>query len=130
MDRLVGDRIDLEVKHGRDLWPIKADISQLEQVIVNLVVNARDAMNNEGSLKIRTQNLTEAECAEQYSFQELVSGEYVLIEVEDNGSGMSKEVMDQIFEPFFSTKEVGKGTGLGLSTVYGIVKQTRRLYLS
>jgi len=124
MDRLVGDRIDLEVKHGRDLWPIKADISQLEQVIVNLVVNARDAMNNEGSLKIRTQNLTEAECAEQYSFQELVSGEYVLIEVEDNGSGMSKEVMDQIFEPFFSTKEVGKGTGLGLSTVYGIVKQT------
>ncbi|MEM7068094.1 MAG: ATP-binding protein [Pseudomonadota bacterium] len=124
LDRLVGDRIDLDIKHGRDLWPIKADISQLEQVIVNLIVNARDAMNNEGTLKIRTQNLEAEECAEKFSFQELEPGEYVLIEVEDNGSGMSKEVMDKIFEPFFSTKEVGKGTGLGLSTVYGIVKQT------
>ncbi len=124
MDRLVGDRIDLEIKHGRDLWPIKADISQLEQVVVNLVVNARDAMNNEGMLKIRTRNLTAEECASQYSFQELTPSEYVMIEVEDNGSGMSKDVMDKIFEPFFSTKEVGKGTGLGLSTVYGIVKQT------
>ncbi|MEM9329790.1 MAG: ATP-binding protein [Pseudomonadota bacterium] len=124
MDRLVGDRIELDIKHGRDLWPIKADISQLEQVIVNLVVNARDAMDNEGELQIRTRNLTAKECEDGYSFSELVPAEYVLIEVEDNGSGMSKEVMDKIFEPFFSTKEVGKGTGLGLSTVYGIVKQT------
>lgn len=124
MDRLAGDQIDLDIKHGRDLWPIKADISQLEQVIVNLVVNARDAMDNEGLLQIRTRNLTQEECVEQYSFQELQPAEYVLIQVEDNGSGMSKQVMEQIFEPFFSTKEVGKGTGLGLSTVYGIVKQT------
>ena len=124
LDRLVGDRIDLEIKHGRDLWPIKADISQLEQVIVNLVVNARDAMDNEGVLKIRTRNLSQEECATKFSFQELEPGEYVLIEVEDNGSGMSREIMEQVFEPFFSTKEVGKGTGLGLSTVYGIVKQT------
>ncbi|MGI9352727.1 MAG: cell cycle histidine kinase CckA [Rhizobiaceae bacterium] len=124
LDRLVGDRIDLDIKHGRDLWPIKADISQLEQVIVNLVVNARDAMNNEGNLKIRTRNLSEEDCASKFSFQELEAGEYVLIEVEDNGSGMSREIMEQVFEPFFSTKEVGKGTGLGLSTVYGIVKQT------
>ncbi|MEM9279482.1 MAG: ATP-binding protein, partial [Pseudomonadota bacterium] len=124
MDRLVGDRIELDIKHGRDLWPIKADISQLEQVVVNLVVNARDAMENEGKLQIRTRNLTEQECDAQFSFQELEPADYLLIEVQDNGSGMSKEVMDKIFEPFFSTKEVGKGTGLGLSTVYGIIKQT------
>lgn len=124
LDRLAGDTINLEVKHGRDLWPIKADISQLEQVIVNLVVNARDAMDKKGDLKIRTQNVSEHECADRFEFAELVPADYVLIEVEDCGSGMSKEVMDKIFEPFFSTKEVGKGTGLGLSTVYGIVKQT------
>ncbi len=124
LDRLAGDKINLEVKHGRDLWPIKADISQLEQVIVNLVVNARDAMDNDGNLSIRTRNLTVDECSKQFSFPELAPADYVLIEVEDDGSGMSKEVMDKIFDPFFSTKEVGKGTGLGLSTVYGIVKQT------
>lgn len=124
LDRLVGDKIKLDVKHGRDLWPIKADVSQLEQVIVNLVVNARDAMEGEGSLKIRTSNISEIECKENYIFHELVPAEYVIVEVRDEGTGMSKEVLDKIFEPFFSTKEVGKGTGLGLSTVYGIVKQT------
>jgi len=124
LDRLVGDTVDLEIKHGRDLWPIKADISQLEQVIVNLVVNARDAMDNSGDLKIRTRNLTEEKIRSEFEQPELVPGDYVVIEVEDNGSGMSQEVMDKVFEPFFSTKEVGKGTGLGLSTVYGIVKQT------
>jgi len=124
LDRLVGDKINLEIKHGRDLWPIKADVSQLEQVIVNLAVNARDAMDGEGSLKIKTSNVDEEKCREHYKFHELVPAEYVLIEVEDEGTGMSKEVLDKIFEPFFSTKEVGKGTGLGLSTVYGIIKQT------
>lgn len=125
LDRLVGDTISLEVKHGRDLWPIKADISQLEQVIVNLVVNARDAMDSDGALKIKTRNITADDCKHLFSdFGELSPAEYVLIEVEDNGTGMSREIMDKIFEPFFSTKEVGKGTGLGLSTVYGIVKQT------
>lgn len=124
LDRLVGDKVKLEVKHGRDLWPIKADVSQLEQVIVNLVVNARDAMDGEGDLKIRTSNIDETLCRERYNFHELVPADYVLIEVQDEGTGMSKEVLDKIFEPFFSTKEVGKGTGLGLSTVYGIVKQT------
>lgn len=124
LDRLVGDRIKLEVKHGRDLWPIKADVSQLEQVIVNLVVNARDAMDGEGSLKIRTLNVDEDVCRTQHNYHELEPAEYVLIEVQDEGTGMSKEVLDKIFEPFFSTKEVGKGTGLGLSTVYGIIKQT------
>ncbi len=124
LDRLVGDRIQLEVKHGRDLWPVKADVSQLEQVLVNLVVNARDAMEDEGKLEIRTANLTEEECRSAYTFPDMVAADYVLIEVEDEGSGMTQEVMDKIFEPFFSTKEVGKGTGLGLSTVYGIIKQT------
>ncbi|MEO0327866.1 MAG: ATP-binding protein [Pseudomonadota bacterium] len=124
LDRLAGDRIELSVKHGRDLWPVRVDISQLEQVIVNLLVNARDAMEDEGKLEIRTLNVIADECDEKYPFAELESADYVLIEVEDEGTGMSKEVMDKVFEPFFSTKEVGKGTGLGLSTVYGIIKQT------
>lgn len=124
LDRLVGDKVKLEIKHGRDLWPIKADVSQLEQVIVNLVVNARDAMDGEGRLQIRTLNVDEETCRNQHKYHELVPAEYVMIEVQDEGTGMSKEVLDKIFEPFFSTKEVGKGTGLGLSTVYGIVKQT------
>ncbi len=124
LDRLVGDRVTLNVKHGRDLWPVKADVSQLEQVLVNLVVNARDAMEDEGYLEIRTKNITEDECRHTITFSEFVPADYVLVQVEDEGSGMSQEVLDKIFEPFFSTKEVGKGTGLGLSTVYGIVKQT------
>jgi len=125
LDRLLGEKVKLNITHGRDLWPIKADISQLEQVIVNLVVNARDAMGDEGELFIRTQNVTEADCKKNYTgYQDFEAAEYVVIEVEDQGTGMSKEVLDKIFEPFFSTKEVGKGTGLGLSTVYGIVKQT------
>ena len=124
LDRLVGDRVKLEVKHGRDLWPIKADISQLEQVIVNLVVNARDAMEGEGRLQIRTLNIDEETCRKDHNYHELTPAEYVMIEVQDEGTGMSREVLDKIFEPFFSTKEVGKGTGLGLSTVYGIIKQT------
>jgi len=125
LDRLLGEKIKLQVTHGRDLWPIKADISQLEQVIVNLVVNARDAMDDKGELQIRTLNINEEDCKKNYpDYQEFEAGEYVLIEVQDKGTGMSSEVLDKIFEPFFSTKEVGKGTGLGLSTVYGIVKQT------
>ncbi len=124
LDRLAGDRVNLQVKHGRDLWPIKADVSQLEQVIVNLVVNARDAMDNDGKLEIRTSNLTKEECERDHKYPDMQPADYMLLEIEDEGSGMSAEVLDKIFEPFFSTKEVGKGTGLGLSTVYGIIKQT------
>ncbi len=124
LDRLLGEKVDLGVKHGRDLWPIKADISQLEQVIVNLAVNARDAMPEGGKLEIRTSNIVEKDCRENFTYKGLQAADYVLIEVEDEGTGMSQDVMDKIFEPFFSTKDVGKGTGLGLSTVYGIVKQT------
>ena len=123
MRRLVGEKIELELRHGRDLWLIKADINQLEQVIINLVVNARDAMPSGGKVNLRTRNVPAAECA---AFKEdvLLPGDYVAISVEDNGTGIPEDVKEKIFEPFFTTKEVGKGTGLGLSMVYGIVKQT------
>jgi two-component system, cell cycle sensor histidine kinase and response regulator CckA len=121
--RLVGEVIPLEVKHGRDLWLVKADVNQFEQVIVNLVVNARDAMPEGGRITVRTRNVAAAECA-AYHQKSLIAADYVLVEVEDTGHGIPADVRDKIFEPFFTTKEVGKGTGLGLSMVYGIVKQT------
>jgi two-component system, cell cycle sensor histidine kinase and response regulator CckA len=124
LDRLLGEKIDLKVIHGRDLWPVRADLSQFEQVVVNLAVNARDAMADGGRLTIRTSNVEEDELRAKFYYKEMPAGDYVLIEVEDEGVGMSGEVIEKIFEPFFSTKEVGKGTGLGLSTVYGIIKQT------
>ena len=121
--RLVGETIELDVVHGRDLWLVKADLNQFEQVIVNLVVNARDAMSEGGRIALRTRNVAAADCA-TFHEKSLAPADYVLIEVEDNGHGIPEEVRDKIFEPFFTTKEVGKGTGLGLSMVYGIVKQT------
>jgi two-component system cell cycle sensor histidine kinase/response regulator CckA len=121
--RLVGEKIELDLKHGRDLWLVKADLNQFEQVVVNLVVNARDAMADGGKISLRTRNVTSAECA-LFRQPTLTAADYVAIEVEDNGTGIPADVMDKIFEPFFTTKEVGKGTGLGLSMVYGIVKQT------
>lgn len=121
--RLVGSDIKLKVDHGRDLWPVRADIGQFEQVIVNLAVNARDAMPVGGELTIRTRNVKSDE-ARAYHYRELVAADYVLVEIEDTGTGIDAEVMKKIFEPFFTTKEVGKGTGLGLSMVYGIIKQT------
>jgi two-component system cell cycle sensor histidine kinase/response regulator CckA len=123
LSRLIGEKIALEVKHGRDLWPVKADISQFEQVIVNLAVNARDAMPEGGKLTLRTANVPAAEAA-AYQHKGMPPADYVMVEVADTGTGIAPEIIDKIFEPFFSTKEVGKGTGLGLSTVYGIVKQT------
>jgi len=121
--RLVGEKIELDLKHGRDLWLLKADLNQFEQVVVNLVVNARDAMPDGGKISLRTRNVTSAECA-LFRQPTLTAADYVAIEVEDTGTGIPADVMDKIFEPFFTTKEVGKGTGLGLSMVYGIVKQT------
>jgi two-component system cell cycle sensor histidine kinase/response regulator CckA len=123
LSRLIGEKVALSVEHARDLWPVKADISQLEQVIVNLAVNARDAMPDGGKLTVRTANIGAAESA-RFGYKGMPAADYVLIEVTDTGTGIAPEIIDKIFEPFFSTKEVGKGTGLGLSTVYGIIKQT------
>jgi two-component system cell cycle sensor histidine kinase/response regulator CckA len=121
--RLLGENVKLDVVHGRDLWPVKADINQFEQVVVNLAVNARDAMPDGGAVTIRTRNVAAGE-AGAMARHGLPTADFVLIEIEDTGTGIAADIRDKIFEPFFSTKEVGKGTGLGLSTVYGIVKQT------
>jgi two-component system cell cycle sensor histidine kinase/response regulator CckA len=123
LKRIIGETVSLEVKHGRDLWPVKVDLNQFEQVIVNLAVNARDAMPNGGKLAIRTLNVP-SEDAKNFRHVGFAPADYVLIEVEDTGSGIPPDVLGKIFEPFFTTKELGKGTGLGLSTVYGIVKQS------
>jgi two-component system, cell cycle sensor histidine kinase and response regulator CckA len=123
LNRALGERIELKILPGRDLWHVKADKTQLEQVIINLAVNARDAMPDGGRLAIRTRNISERESLKLADLN-VTAGEYVLIEVEDTGIGMPADVTSKIFEPFFTTKDVGKGTGLGLSTVYGIVKQT------
>ncbi|MBR1234706.1 cell cycle histidine kinase CckA [Bradyrhizobium sp. AUGA SZCCT0182] len=121
--RLIGEKVKLDLVHGRDLWPVKVDVSQFEQVIVNLAVNARDAMADGGKLTVKTSNVTTDEAA-LLSYKGMPAADYVRIDVADTGTGIPAEIVDKIFEPFFSTKEVGKGTGLGLSTVYGIVKQT------
>src|SRR5438477_1388913 len=121
--RLIGEKVKLDLVHGRDLWPVKVDVSQFEQVIVNLAVNARDAMPEGGKLTVRTANVTTEE-AGRLTYKGMPAADYVRIDVIDTGTGIPADIVDKIFEPFFSTKEVGKGTGLGLSTVYGIVKQT------
>jgi two-component system cell cycle sensor histidine kinase/response regulator CckA len=121
--RLIGEKVALDVVHVPDLWPVKVDISQFEQVIVNLAVNARDAMPNGGRLTVRTGNVTAQESV-RFNAKGMPAADYVLVEVADTGLGIPANIIGKIFEPFFSTKEVGKGTGLGLSTVYGIIKQT------
>lgn len=129
--RLIGENIELKMIHGRDLKYIKVDQVQLEQVIINLAVNARDAMPDGGILSIVTSNITVNDThpiskalIPPTEDEAIENGEYVLIEVSDTGGGISRDIIGQIFEPFFSTKPIGSGTGLGLSTVYGIVKQT------
>ncbi len=123
LQRMIGERVTLDVVHSRDLWSVKADESQIEQVMVNLAVNARDAMPDGGKLTIKIANVTREDSLGM-ELKGMPPGEYVMVAVTDTGTGIPPEIIDRIFEPFFSTKEVGKGTGLGLSTVYGIVKQT------
>ena len=124
LGRLIGDKVELKLKHGSNLGLVKIDEHQFEQVIINLAVNARDAMMPEGgTLVISTENVTIGE-TESQQYAPMPAGDYVMCAVTDTGSGMPREVMEKIFEPFFTTKDVGEGTGLGLATVYGIVKQT------
>jgi len=123
LKRLMGETVELIVKHGRNLGPVRADPRQLEQVIVNLSVNARDAMPRGGKLTIQTYAVTSAE-VRKIGSDILPVSDYTALSVTDTGTGIQQELLTKIFEPFFTTKEVGKGTGLGLSTVYGIVKQS------
>lgn len=120
MDRTLGERIRTDIDSVSDPWPIWVDRHQLENAILNLAVNARDAMENGGKLSIRTSN-THLDADE---VGESLPGDYVRIDVSDTGCGMSKEVLDRVFEPFFTTKPVGKGTGLGLSQIFGFVRQS------
>ena len=121
--RLIGATIELKFYHGRDLWLTKADQGQLEQVVINLAVNARDAMPDGGTLTIRTGNVFAGD-PRLRDYEGIPDGDYVLLEMQDTGTGIPPDIIEKIFEPFFTTKEVGAGTGLGLSTVYGIVKQS------
>lgn len=122
LQRLIGEHIDLGWHPGHDLWKVKIDPSQVDQLLANLIVNARDAIEKTGRITIETSNMIcdDAYCADR---PEWIPGEYVVLAVSDNGSGMDKETVANIFEPFFTTKKEGQGTGLGLATVYGIVKQ-------
>jgi two-component system cell cycle sensor histidine kinase/response regulator CckA len=125
LKRLLGETVELVVKHGRSLGPVRADPGQLEQVIINLAVNARDAMaaKGGGTLTIQTYSVRADQVAELGS-DILPVADYSALSVTDTGCGIAPAVLGKIFEPFFTTKEIGKGTGLGLSTVYGIVKQS------
>ncbi|WP_010545582.1 response regulator [Sphingomonas elodea] len=128
LKRLLGETVSLDVKHGRNLGPVRADPGQLEQVVVNLAVNARDAMLSKnpsggGSLTIETLAVSAAE-VRRMEDDVLPVGDYTALRISDTGTGIPPEILPKIWEPFFTTKEVGKGTGLGLSTVYGIIKQS------
>jgi two-component system cell cycle sensor histidine kinase/response regulator CckA len=125
LKRLLGETVELVVKHGRSLGPVRADPGQLEQVIVNLAVNARDAMAEKGggALAIQTYSVKANQVAELGS-DILPIADYSALSVTDTGVGIAPSILGKVFEPFFTTKEIGKGTGLGLSTVYGIVKQS------
>ena len=122
LGRLIGEDIDLAWLPGPDLWPVRMDPAQIDQILANLCVNARDAIGGVGKVTIETQNTVfdETYCKDRAGF---IPGAFAMIAVSDNGCGMEKQVLENVFEPFYTTKDVDKGTGLGLATVYGIVKQ-------
>jgi len=122
LKRLIGENIELSWSPGHELWPVKMDPAQIDQLLANLCVNARDAILNVGHVSIKTKNmvLDESWCLAN---EGALPGEYVQLSVSDDGKGMDKKVLEHLFEPFFTTKELGHGTGLGLATVYGVVRQ-------
>lgn len=121
--RLIGVQIELELLHAADLYEVKVDEGQLEQVLINLAVNARDAMNGKGFLEITTENMT-ASKPRKIMNDMMPAGDWVAVHVKDTGTGIDDATLQRIFEPFFTTKKIGEGTGLGLATVYGIIRQT------
>jgi two-component system cell cycle sensor histidine kinase/response regulator CckA len=122
--RLIGANIELKITHDRDLGAVKIDQGQMEQVLVNLAVNARDAMPSGGTLSIKTHNVVTRQKKQMVGTDEMPAGEWTALDVIDTGTGIPADVLARIFDPFFSTKPLGQGTGLGLSTVYGIVRQS------
>jgi PAS domain S-box-containing protein len=123
LSRTIDPRITIEVASAPDLWPVEADLGQLNQVLMNLCLNARDAMPEGGRLSVLADNVVLNEKSAQFQVSEARAGEFVRLRVADTGYGIPAEILPQIFEPFFTTKEIGKGTGLGLAMVFGIVKQ-------
>ncbi|MFZ1976541.1 MAG: ATP-binding protein, partial [Bacteroidota bacterium] len=122
LQRLIGENVKLMFLPQKHVWNVKIDRTQLDQILVNLATNARDAIDDVGTITIETSNVSMDEAYTQNRL-DFSSGEYVMIGFSDTGEGMSKEIKEKIFEPFFTTKSKGQGTGLGLSTIYGIVKQ-------
>jgi CheY-like chemotaxis protein len=129
LGRFIREDIHFELKLAEGLWPINMDPTQVDQVIMNLIVNARDAMVDGGFLVVETKNISLDELFIK-KYPEITAGDYVQLTVSDTGSGMSPEILQHIFEPFYTTKEAGSGTGLGLATVYGIVTQNKGLVLA
>jgi len=121
--RFLGEQIELYWKPGAECWPVRMDPGQLDQILTNLLVNARDAIDDVGEIRIETRNrvIDDEEYVEE--FPEVTTGEYAVLSVADTGGGMDADTMDRIFEPFFTTKKTGEGTGLGLASVHGIVRQ-------
>ncbi len=126
LKRLIGENIQLVWTPARDLWPVKLDPAQIDQILANLAINARDAIPDQGKLIIETANAV-LDASYTHIGADFAPGEYVLLSVADTGSGMTQEVLEHLFEPFFTTKEIGRGTGLGLAMVFGIVKQNKGL---
>src|SRR6185369_10844671 len=120
--RLIGEDVQLTFVAGAELWNVLFDSSQVQQMLVNLIVNARDALSHGGRITVETANvqIDQGYCRDHVDAK---PGDYVVLTVADDGSGMDDDTLAHIFEPFFSTKETGKGTGLGLATVYGVIKQ-------
>jgi PAS domain S-box-containing protein len=125
LQRLVGENIKLDWQPGANLWPIQIDPSQVDQILANLCVNARDAITDLGTITIKTQNITSDDLGAEHVIA--ARGEYVRLTVSDDGCGMDKQTLEGIFEPYFTTKGIGRGTGLGLATVFGAVKQSNGL---